>query len=134
MEGDVVRGASHIDAHDREIIAWRAVMNAGISGSDIHDLLEAIAAVLCPARAGVHEVLTDNGGSYIAKDTQIFVRQLGLKPCFTPVRSPQSNSMSEVIVKTLKRYYVQVTPLTDAASDLSEPGSQITTTTTRTQS
>ena len=33
--GDIVRGAFIIDAHDREIIAWRAVVNAGISGSDI---------------------------------------------------------------------------------------------------
>ena len=30
---DVVRGAFVIDAHDRENIAWRAVVNAGISGS-----------------------------------------------------------------------------------------------------
>lgn len=35
--GDIVRGAFIIDAHDREIIAWRAVVNAGISGSDIRD-------------------------------------------------------------------------------------------------
>lgn len=31
--GDIVRAAFLIDAHDREIIAWRAVANAGISGS-----------------------------------------------------------------------------------------------------
>ena len=30
-DGAVVRGAFIIDAHDREIIAWRAVVNAGIS-------------------------------------------------------------------------------------------------------
>ena len=54
----------------------------------------------------------------IAKDTQIFARQLGLKPCFTPVRSPQSNGMSEAFVKTLKRNYVQVTPLPDAQTVL----------------
>jgi putative transposase len=41
--GDIVRGAFIIDAHDREIIAWRAVVNAGISGSDIRDImLEAV--------------------------------------------------------------------------------------------
>ena len=54
----------------------------------------------------------------IAKDTQIFARQLGLKPCFTPVRSPQSNGMSEAFVKTLKHDYVQVTPLPDAQTVL----------------
>jgi putative transposase len=43
--GDAVRGAFIIDAHDREIIAWRAVVNAGISGSDIRDMmLEAVEA------------------------------------------------------------------------------------------
>jgi hypothetical protein len=36
--GDVIRAAFLIDAHDREIIAWRAVANAGISGSDVRDM------------------------------------------------------------------------------------------------
>ena len=41
--GEVVRGAFIIDAHDREIIAWRAVLNAGISGSEIRNImLEAV--------------------------------------------------------------------------------------------
>jgi putative transposase len=31
--GDLIRLAFIIDAHDREIIAWHAVANAGISGS-----------------------------------------------------------------------------------------------------
>ncbi len=87
---DVIRGAFLIDAHDREIIAWRAVVNAGISGSDIRDLLlKAVERRFSALRApSVIEVLTDNGSPYIAKDTQIFARQLGPKPCFTPVRQP----------------------------------------------
>ncbi len=36
--GDVIRPAFLIDAHDREIIAWRAVANAGMSGSDVRDM------------------------------------------------------------------------------------------------
>jgi putative transposase len=64
------------------------------------------------------EILSDNGSPYIAKDTQIFARQLGLKPCFTPVQSPQSNGISEAFVKTLKRDYVQVTRLPDAQTVL----------------
>ena len=118
--GDVVRGAFIIDACDREIIAWRAVANAGIAGSDVQDMmLEAV-----EERFGTHrasqpvEVLSDNGSAYTARDTRIFARQLGLKPCFTPVRSPQSNGVSEAFVATLKRDYVQVTPLPDAASAL----------------
>lgn len=125
--GDIVRGAFIIDAHDREIIAWRAVVNAGISGSDIRDLmLEAVERRFSALRApSVIEILTDNGSPYIAKDTQIFARQLGLKPCFTPVRSPQSNGMSEAFVKTLKRDYVQVTPLPDAQTVLALIGAWI---------
>lgn len=114
--GEVIRAAFLIDAHDREIISWRAVANAGISGSDVRDmLLEAV-----ERRFGAYqvpyavEVLTDNGSAYTAKDTQIFARQLGLKPCFTPVKSPQSNGMAEAFVHTLKRDYVQVNPLPDA--------------------
>ena len=118
--GDVVRGAFLIDACDREVIVWRAVANAGISGADVQDMmLEAV-----ESRFGTHgapqpvEVLSDNGSAYTAKETRIFARQLGLKPCFTPLRSPQSNGVSEAFVATLKRDYVQVTPLPDAASAL----------------
>jgi putative transposase len=47
-------------------------------------------------------------------DTQIFARQLGLKLCFTPVQSPQSNGIAEAFVKMPKRDDIQVTPLPDA--------------------
>ena len=41
--GDLVRLAFIIDAHDREIIAWHAVADAGISGSMVRDMmLEAV--------------------------------------------------------------------------------------------
>lgn len=40
---------------------------------------------------------SDNGSPYIARETRIFARQLGLKPCFTPVKSPQSNGLSLAI-------------------------------------
>ena len=118
--GDVVRGAFIIDTHDREVIAWRAVANAGIASSDVQDMmLEAVEArfggVCAPQPV---EMLTDNGSAYTARETRIFARQLGLKPCFTPVRSPQSNGVSEAFVHTLKRDYVQVTPLPDAVSAL----------------
>jgi putative transposase len=63
-------------------------------------------------------MLSDNGSPYIANDTRIFTRQLGLKPFNTPVKSPQSNGMSEAFVNTLKRNYVNITPLPDAATVL----------------
>ena len=118
--GDVVRGAFIIDAHDREVIAWRVVVNAGISGSDIRDMmLEAVERRFGDCRAPCPvEVLTDNGAPYTAKDTRFFARQLGLRPCFTPVKSPQSNGLSEAFVNTLKRDYVRVTPLPDAETAL----------------
>ena len=77
--GDVIRAAFLIDAHDREIIAWRAVANAGISGSDVRDmLLEAVEKQLRAYRAPeVIEVLSDNGSVCTAKETRVFARQLG---------------------------------------------------------
>ena len=35
-------------------------------------------------------------------------------PCFTPVKSPESNGISEGFVKTFKRDYVRVDALPDA--------------------
>jgi len=63
--GDVIRGAFVIDAHDREIISWRAVVNAGISGSDIHDMiLEAVEQRFGGYRAPHPvEMLSDNGSA-----------------------------------------------------------------------
>ena len=118
--GDIVRGAFIIDAHDREIIAWCAVVNAGISGSDVRDMMLAAVEARFAGHLAPHqiEMLSDNGSPYIAKDTCIFARQLGLKPCFTPVKSPQSNGISEAFVNTLKRDYVNVTPLPDAITVL----------------
>lgn len=118
--GDIIRGAFIIDACDREVIAWRAVVNAGISGSDVRDMmLEAVERRFGTFRASVAvEILSDNGAPYTARETRIFARQLGLKPCFTPVQSPQSNGISEAFVNTLKRDYVHVSPLPDARTVL----------------
>lgn len=70
-------------------------------------------------------MLSDNGSPCTARGTQILVRQLGLKPCFTPVQNPQSNGILEVFVKTLKCNCVQVTPLPDAKTDLGLTGGWI---------
>ncbi len=40
------------------------------------------------------EWLTDNGSCFIAKDTASLLRDIGMEPCTTPVRSPQSNGMA----------------------------------------
>jgi putative transposase len=114
--GDIIRMAFIIDAFDREIIAWAAVCGAGISGSDVRDMmLEAVEKRFKAIRApSPIEHLSDNGSPYTAKETRDFAAALNLVPCFTPVRSPESNGMSEAFVKTLKRDYLRVNPLPDA--------------------
>lgn len=120
--GEVVRGAFVLDAHDREIIAWRAVTGGGISGSDVRDMmLEAIETRFDDLRAPTPiEWLSDNGSPYTATETRRFAAQLNLIPCFTPVASPESNGMSEAFVKTLKRDYVRVHPVPDATTALDQ--------------
>jgi transposase InsO family protein len=118
--GEIVRLAFIIDAFDREIIAWTAVTGAGISGSDVRDMmLEAVEGRFGTMRAPQPiEHLSDNGSPYTAKETRDFAAALNLVPCFTPVRSPESNGMSEAFVKTFKRDYVRVNPLPDAQTAL----------------
>ena len=66
--GEIVRVAFIIDAHDREIIAWHAVAGAGISGTDIRDMmLEAVESRFGGIRAPHPlEWLSDNGCAYTA--------------------------------------------------------------------
>ena len=118
--GEVIRVAFAIDAHDREIIAWTAVAGAGIDGSMVRDMmLQAVEKRFGALRAPYPiEWLADNGSCYTAKDTRDFAAALNMKACFTPVASPESNGMSEAFVKTLKRDYVRITPLPDAQTAL----------------
>lgn len=111
-----------IDADDREIIAWKAVTGAGISGSDIRDLvLEAVEARFGDSRApNTIEFLADNGSPYTAGETRIFATQLGLTPCFTPVASPKSNGVAEAFVKTFKRDDARIKPLPSAEHALAQ--------------
>lgn len=118
--GDIIRMAFIIDAFDREIIACMAVCGAGISGSDVRDMmLEAVEKRFGTVRAP-HPIehLSDNGSPYTAKETRDFAVALNLVPGFTPVRSPESNGMSEAFVKTFKRDYLRVNPLPDARTVL----------------
>jgi putative transposase len=112
---EVVRILFAIDACDREIMAWSAT-TAGISGEMVRDLM--IACV--ERRFGMTKVphriewLSDNGSAYIAKDTLDVATALGLRLCFTPVRSPESNGICEAFVKTLKRDYARLSILPNA--------------------
>ena len=119
---EVVRVLFVIDACDREIIAWSAVADAGISGEMVRDLMIAAVERRFGTAKAPHKVewLSDNGSAYIAKPTAETAAALGLTLLFTPVRSPESNGMSESFVKTLKRDYARVTILPDAATVLAK--------------
>lgn len=118
--GEVVRVAFVMDACDREAIAWTAVANAGISRSDVRDMmLEAVEKRFGDIRAPQPvEWLSENGSPYTALETRRFAAQLNLISCFTPVASPESNGMSEALIKTIKRDYVLITPIEDTETAL----------------
>jgi putative transposase len=118
--GELVRIAFAIDTHDREIMAWVATSGRGISGEMIRDLMLDCVERRFDALRAPHPVqwLTDNGSAYTAAETIDFATTLNLAACFTPVRSPQSNGVSEAFVKTFKRDYARVNPRPDAISVL----------------
>ena len=90
--------------------------NAGISGSEVEDMMLEAGETRFGDQWATQPVdmLSDNGLLHTVKDTRIFVRSASSSVCFTPVKSPQSNGISEAFVRTLKRDYVQVTPLPNA--------------------
>ena len=55
--------------------------------------------------------MSDNGSAYIARETAHIATALGPKLAFTPVRSPESNGISEAFVKTLRRDYARLSIL-----------------------
>jgi transposase InsO family protein len=98
------------DTCDREAISWIA-SKTPITSEMIRDLV--VMAMERRFGNGVKlphpiELLSDNGGCYRAEETKVFVRHLGFIPCFTPSYSPESNGMSEALVKTMKRDYIWV--------------------------
>ena len=125
--GEVVRVAFAIDTHDREVITWVASMG-GVSGQMVRDLMLACVEARFGDLRTTHPVqwLADNGSAYTAAETLSFAAALGLVPCFTPVRSPEGNGVSDAFVKTLKRDYARVQPRPDADTLLARIGAWIT--------
>ena len=119
--GDVLRVAFALDTCDREVMAWCA-SSSGISGEMIRDLMLESVERRFGTACTPHPIqwLSDNGSAYRAYETIDFAIRLGLAPCFTPVRSPQSNGMSEAFVKTFKRDYVYIHDRPDARTVLSQ--------------
>ena len=64
------------------------------------------------------EHLSDYGSPYTAKEARDFAIAHSLVPCLTPVKSAESNRISEAFVKTFKRDYLRISPLPDAPSVL----------------
>jgi putative transposase len=114
-DGSIVRVLFTIDACDREIIGWSAT-TAGVSGEMVRDLMVTCVERRFGSMKAPHTVewLSDNGSAYIAKETAQTAMALGLRLSFTPVRSPESNGISEAFVKTLKRDYARLSILPDA--------------------
>jgi putative transposase len=117
----VVRVAFALDTCDREVMAWCA-STGGVSGEMIRDLMVESIERRFGSNPLPHPIqwLSDNGSCYRAHETIDFATRLGLVPCFTPVRSPQSNGMAESFVKTFKRDYVYVHDRPDAQTVLSQ--------------
>jgi len=114
--GEKVRVAFALDCCDREAMGHVATTE-GIKGEDVRDLM--VTAVehrfgLVNRLPQAIEWLSDNGSGYVAHETKRFAREIGFEPRTTPVESPQSNGMAEAFVRTIKRDYVRVSPLTDA--------------------
>jgi transposase InsO family protein len=70
-----------------------------------------------PATGGV---AGHNGSCFTVRETLAFAHAVGLVPCFTPVRSPESNGIAEAFVKTFKRDYVRLSARPDAAAVMAE--------------
>ncbi len=114
--GERVQVAFSLDTCDREAMSYVA-SNKGIDGEMIRDLM----ARTMHHRFGEIDVLpksiqwlTDNGPCYVARDTVVFGRSIGLDVCTTRPYSPESNGMAEAFVKTFKRDYVWLGDLSSA--------------------
>ena len=104
--GEKGRLAVIIDCADRMIVGWR--FQPHINTETMCEVVrEAIFRRFGEDRRSAQgiEFLTDNGTEFKAK-FQGFLKSMGLIPCHTPCRSPQSNGVVEAFFGTLKRDYV----------------------------
>jgi len=106
-DGQKGRLAIMIDCADRMVLAWRFAKR--ITAEDLAEMLrEAIFGRFGEARTRAQgiEFLSDNGPEYTSHRFRPFVRAMGLVPCHTPRRSPESNGLAEAFFGSLKRDYV----------------------------
>lgn len=114
--GERVQVAFSLDTCDREVMTYVAT-NKGIDGAMIRDLMaETMQYRFGNVNQLPHKIqwLSDNGPCYIARETVMFGRSIGLEVCTTRPYSPESNGMAEAFVKTFKRDYVWLGDLASA--------------------
>lgn len=121
-DGRKIEAVFVMDTCDREVLSLVAVVGH-LEATDVRDVL----ALAYEKRfhdgqvpATNIEWLTDNGGIFIADETQKFAEGLGMLPCQTPAYSPESNGMSEAFVKRFKQDYVYVNELWNAEEVLGQ--------------
>ena len=96
--GEKLRVTFAQDCCDREIIDW-AASTGGYDKETVQDVM--LGAV--EKRFG-RQLST----------VPAFARLLGLEPCTTAVRSPESNGIAESFVMTIKRDYISIMPKPDS--------------------
>lgn len=104
--------------YDREIIDW-AASTGGYDKETVQDVMLGAMEKRFGRQQPTEplEWLTDNGSAYRAHETRAFARLLGLEPCATAVRSPESNGIAESFVKTIKRDYISIMPKPDGGDE-----------------
>jgi putative transposase len=96
-----------IDCADRMVLAWRVASR--ITADDLAEMLqEAVFRRFGALRIHAQgiEFLSDNGPEYTSHRFRPFVWAMGLIPCHTPRRSPESNGLAEAFFGSFKRDYV----------------------------
>jgi len=89
------------------VLAWRFAKR--ITAEDLAEMLrEAVFRRIGEARVRAQgiEFLSDNGPEYTSHRFRPLVRALGLIPCHTHRRSPESNGLAEAFFGSFKRDYV----------------------------
>jgi putative transposase len=106
-DGQKGRLAVLLDCADRSVLAWRFARR--ITADDLAEMVrEAVFRRFGQARQDAKgiELLSDNGPEFTSHRFKPIVEALGLVPCHTPVRSPESNGLAEAFFGSFKRDYV----------------------------
>jgi putative transposase len=119
--GEIVQIGFALDCCDREALAFVAEPR-DLNAADVRRLMRRavqhrFGAERTPASV---QWLSDNGSIYIALETVIHAERLGFEVVTTPVRSPESNGMSEAFVNTMRRDYIESADLWSAAGVIAQ--------------